>query len=107
MDGKAYAKEYGGSFEALLRFGERYRADAAVRARVAAGDFSDLGLEFPDGVEVRVVEQSAEAYYFPLPPQPDTALSDEALEAVAGGNRRDYCFDTQSTNPCQACACVT
>lgn len=105
MDGKEYAKEYGGSFEALLRFGERYRADAAVRARVAAGDFSDLDLELPEGVEVRVVEQSADAYYFPLPPQPHTVLSDEALEAVAGG--RAYCFDTQSTNPCQACACVT
>lgn len=94
----------GESYQALSRFCERYRADAEVRARIARGDHSDLGLEVPEGTEVRVVEQSADTYYFPLPPGPSATLSDEALEAVAGG--RDYCF-AGSSNPCHACACVT
>ena len=53
-------------FEALARFGERYRADAEVRARIARGDVSDLGgLNLPPEMEFRVVEQTADTYYFP------------------------------------------
>ena len=92
------------SYEALNRFCARYRADAAVRARVAAGDTSDLGMNIPAGTEVRIVEQSADTFYFPLPPAPGAVLADEALETLAGG--RDYCF-SGSSNPCLACACVT
>lgn len=73
------------TWEALAQFGERYRAEAAVRARVASGDLSDLDLEIPEGMEFRVMEQSADTYYFPLPPAPNPALSDKMLEAVAGG----------------------
>ena len=73
-------------FDALARFGERYRADAEVRARIARGDVSDLGgLNLPPEMEFRVVEQTADTYYFPLPPPPGAALSDEALDSVAGG----------------------
>ena len=71
---------------ALGRFGERYRADAEVRARIARGDISDLsGLNLPAEMEFRIVEQTADTYYFPLPPSPGAALSDEALDSVAGG----------------------
>ena len=73
------------AWEALRQLGERYRADAAVRARIADGDLSDLGLELPARMGIRVVEQSADTYYFPLPPAPNPALSDETLETVAGG----------------------
>ena len=73
------------AWKALAQLGERYRADAAVRARVANGDLSDLDLELPAGMELRVVEQSADTFYFPLPPAPNPALSDRMLEAVAGG----------------------
>ena len=72
-------------FEALNRFCARYRADAEVRARIARGDTSDLDLELPEGTEVRVMEQTADTFYFPLPPQPAAAVSDEALNAVSGG----------------------
>ena len=72
------------SLDALGRFAERYRADPEVRARVARGDVSDLGLEFPAETEVKIVEQSADTYYFTLPPQ-SLALSGEMLEAVSGG----------------------
>ena len=85
MAGKEHETGHAESWEALQEFGMRYRADAAVRARVGSGDYSDLELELPEGTEVRVLEQTPDTFYFPLPPKPDTALSDEKLQAVAGG----------------------
>lgn len=80
--------KFGGSLEALRRFGERYRADAAVRGRVGSGDYSDLELELPAGTELRVLEQTPDTYYFPLPPAPNLPLSDEVLQGVVGGTGR-------------------
>ncbi len=73
------------SYETLMEFGERYRADAEVRARIARGDTSDLGMDGPEGVEIRVMQQTADTYYFALPQLPTTALSAEALETISGG----------------------
>ena len=73
---------------ALLDFGRRYRADAQVRARVARGDTSDLdraASNIPEEAERRIAEQTADTFYFPLPPAPNQALSDAALETAAGG----------------------
>ena len=50
------------AWEALKQLGGHCRADAAVRARIADGDLSDLDLELPAGMEIRVVEQSADTY---------------------------------------------
>ena len=86
MNGKS-----GNSFETLRRFGERYRADAAVRARVGSGDYSDLELELPEGCEVRVMEQSPDTYYFALPPEPHVPLADKVLERVVGGVGSPFC----------------
>ena len=72
--------------ETLQRFGERYRADAALRDRIAAGDRADLDVEVREGVEVRVVQQTAETRYFLLPPDPNAQLEDRTLESVAGGS---------------------
>ena len=71
--------------ETLKRFGERYRADAALRDRIAAGDRADLDAEVRAGVEVRVVQQTPETHYFLLPPDPNALLEDRTLERVAGG----------------------
>ena len=71
--------------DAVAQYAERYRSDEAVRARVAGGDTSDLGFEVPDGVEVRVSEQTDDTYYFVLPPEPGQTLSDDELGHVAGG----------------------
>lgn len=77
--------KFDSSFELLRQFGERYRADAAVRARVGNGDYSDLELELLEGTEVRVLEQTPDTFYFPLPPDPRAPLSDKVLERVVGG----------------------
>jgi Nitrile hydratase, alpha chain len=48
-----------------------------------------LGLKVPSNVEVQVIEETANKVYLVLPSKPsvitDTELSDEQLEAVAGG----------------------
>ena len=48
----------------------------------------ELGRRLPEGVEVRVVEESTDTIYLVLPSASAVGegdLSDEALEAVAGG----------------------
>lgn len=46
----------------------------------------EQGIDTPRGVEVRVVENTANIVYLVLPPQPSEEISDEQLEQVAGGN---------------------
>lgn len=71
--------------ETTKRFSARYRADEALRARIAGGDYSDLDVEVPPGVEVRIWLEAPDTYYCPMPPDPNTQLGDRALEAVSGG----------------------
>ena len=74
------------SYKALHQFYQRYHADEEVRERVSRGDTSDLnGLNLPPEMELRVLEQTADTYYFPLPPPPGAVLSDESLESISGG----------------------
>ncbi len=77
---------YRANYAALLDFAERYRADAALRERLAGGDYSDLHMEVPEGAEVRVVAETPDTYYFPLPDDPNAMVSDQALADVAGGS---------------------
>ena len=51
----------------------------------------ELGSHLPESIELRVVEESADTIYLVLPPSATAVgeggeLSDEALEAVAGGD---------------------
>ena len=71
---------------ALRRFAERWRADAALRGRLAGGDASDLHVPVPAGIEIRVVEQTPDTHYFPMPDDPNTVAPDRSLESVAGGS---------------------
>ena len=74
------------SYKALHQFYQRYCTDEEVRKRVSSGDNSDLsGLNLPPGMELRVMEHTADTYYFPLPPPPGAVLSDESLESISGG----------------------
>jgi Nitrile hydratase, alpha chain len=49
----------------------------------------ELGGKLPAGLQVKLVEESADTFYLVLPANPDRApagqLSDRLLEAVAGG----------------------
>jgi hypothetical protein len=61
----------------------------------------ELGSRLPEGVEVRVVEESADTIYLVLPSASPLGeggeLSDEALESVAGGD----VINVQETDICQ------
>jgi Nitrile hydratase, alpha chain len=61
----------------------------------------ELGSRMPESVEVRVVEESADTIYLVLPRASPIGeggeLSDEALEAVAGGD----VMKVQETDICQ------
>jgi len=45
----------------------------------------EFGKELPLGLEVRVLEESANVVYLVLPPRPVVELRDTDLDAVAGG----------------------
>ena len=93
-------QEYGAFVEnqALLRrFAERWRGDAAVRERIAGGDASDLDVEVSGELEIRVVEQSPEVYYLPMPANPNAEVSDQMLEAITGGSGTASSAGTNST----------
>ena len=65
----------------------------------------ELGSRLPESVEVRVVEESVETIYLVLPSASPTGqgeeLSDQQLEAVAGGQpATDACTDLSGTAGC-------
>lgn len=47
--------------------------------------FKENGIELTDGIEVRMVENTAETVHFILPPEPSGELSDDQLQGAAGG----------------------
>ena len=63
--------------------------DEAFKAHLLADPAAVLaehGLPVPPGVEVRAVENTDRVLYLTLPPAPSDELSDEQLDAVAGGD---------------------
>jgi hypothetical protein len=58
----------------------------ALKADPKAVINKEYGVKIPDNVNVEVIEETASKLYLRLPPNPaDLELSDEQLEAVAGG----------------------
>jgi len=62
--------------------------DPAVKAELIANPAAALkaeGIDVPAGMTVTVVEDTDKQFHLVLPPVPTDELSDEALDAVAGG----------------------
>ena len=79
-------ESYRAGYEALMQFGARYRADEALRARIENGDYGGLYGKVPEGAAVRVVCQTPEVYYMPMPEDPNASVSDQQLASVVGGS---------------------
>ena len=76
------------SLAKLQSFTDACTSDADFREWIKSdirSAFSELAIELPPDVEVRVFENSADTYFVVLPPDPNVALEDESLTAVAGG----------------------
>ena len=69
---------------------QRYRDDPELRARIDSGDTADalaeLGIDLPPDVDHRIVANTDDVYHLALPPDPNEAITDEALGSVSGGN---------------------
>jgi hypothetical protein len=63
-------------------------ADEAFKAALIADPKTMLaaeGISLPEGLTLKVVENTADTLHVILPPPPAAALSDEAVGAVSGG----------------------
>ena len=71
-----------------------------------------LGGKLPAGVQVKLVEETADTFYLALPANPDRApaeqLTNEQLDAVAGGDGWTYhtCY-THCATECTTCGVRT
>ena len=91
MDREEFQKAYG-------KVVAKAWADPDFKAKLLADPKTVLkenGLEFPEDVELRVVENTDKLVHLILPPEPTGQLSEEELEKVAGGGVIWFC----------ACAC--
>lgn len=43
------------------------------------------GIDVPDHVEIRVVENTDTVFYLTIPPKPSDEISDDQLDSVSGG----------------------
>jgi Nitrile hydratase, alpha chain len=62
--------------------------DPSFKAKLLAdpqGTLRQAGVSIPAGVTVQVVENTGTHFHFVLPAKPSGALTDEALDKVAGG----------------------
>jgi hypothetical protein len=98
----------GGRAEMERKLIQRSLEDSSFRQRLLtdpkAAIEQELGTRLPEGVEVRAVEESAEAVYLVLPSVSRVGeggeLSDQDLEAVAGGDA-----EPTSTAQCELSTC--
>jgi hypothetical protein len=98
----------GGRAEVERRLIERSLEDESLRQALLADPRAALeqalGTRLPEEVQVRAVEETADTIFLVLPSASSVGeggeLSDEELEAVAGGWEPNTCMATESTGGC-------
>ena len=73
--------------------------DPAFKAKLMADPQATLkgaGIALPAGAKVTVLENTATHFHLVLPPKPTDALSDDALDSLAGGVM--HCGGASSTD---------
>ena len=71
-------------------FTRKYQENPELRARAATEPhavLSEHGIHMPPEHDVRIVANTAETFNLVMPPDPNSALAEEDLAAVAGGTR--------------------
>ena len=95
------AKQYG-------QLVAKYWADDDYKKRLLedpAGAMKELGIDVPEGVEVRIVVNTDKVHYIAIPAHPPEELSEDVLAQVAGGyttlgTMACICFVTAGTVAC-------
>ncbi len=81
MDQKEFQKAYG-------KLVAKAWSDADFKAQLLSDPmtvFKGNDVTIPEGIEVRMVENTDKITHFILPPEPSDELSDEELEGAVGG----------------------
>ena len=76
----------------MAQFFRKYQESPELRARAEAEPravLAEHGIRMPPGHDVRVVANTAETFHVVMPPDPNVALAEEDLAAVAGGFSTD------------------
>ena len=74
--------------------------DEALKARFMSDPkavFAEFGMEVPDGMDFKVVENADNCVHITLPKRPSDDLSDEELEGAAGGGHRRHDDDASKS----------
>lgn len=69
-------------------------SDPELRGRMEtnpSGVLREQGVDILPGMDLKVIESSSDVRYFVLPPDPNAALSEDNLDAVAGGTGTAQC----------------
>lgn len=89
MDRSEFKEAYG-KLVAKAREDEAFKAELLSDATKV---FKENGIRVPDGMEVCMVENTPDKMYFILPPERDDALTEEEMDAVAGGSAFNTLMD--------------
>ena len=80
----------GDSVDQMVEFARIYHRHGEPRVEPGTEPYAVLtemmGIDVPPGVELRVSVNTQEDFHVVFPPDPNTALSDEMLVSVSGGN---------------------
>jgi hypothetical protein len=77
----------------LAKVVARALSDSAFKAQLLnepAAALAAAGVDLPEGVTVKVVENTESLFHLVLPRRPDGELDDAALDKIAGGTNQMY-----------------
>ena len=79
------------------------RTDGGLHERLRGNPYcvlSEYGIGIPKGIELNVVANSTDTYHLIIPPDPNSSLSEESLEIIAGGGHTASVATLPSTISC-------
>ena len=77
-----------GDFGTVSEIFEKTQTDDGLRTRLVADPhnvLSEHGIEIPSGITVNVASNSEDTFHLVLPPDPNSTISDDALQSISGG----------------------